>query len=310
MQTWRGKPYYSLDAFLHEQFQEKVYKVSLDGGFTCPNRDGTLDTRGCIFCSAGGSGEFAGDRRLSIGEQLDAQIESIRAKRPVRRFIAYFQAFTNTYAPAEQLDGLYREALARPEVAGLSVATRPDCLPPPVLDLLERLNREKPLWVELGLQTIHEKTAAYIRRGYSLSCFEKAVNELHCRGLDVIVHIILGLPGETRTQMLETVRYLNRLPIRGIKLQLLHVLSGTDLAEDYRKGLFQILEKEEYIDLLIRCLEELRPDMVIHRLTGDGPKNLLIAPLWSRAKRSVLNELHHQLAERHTWQGRLYDPRK
>lgn len=310
MQTWRGKPYYSLDAFLHEQFQEKVYKVSLDGGFTCPNRDGTLDTRGCIFCSAGGSGEFAGDRRLSIREQLDAQIESIRAKRPVRRFIAYFQAFTNTYAPAEHLETLYREALIRPEVAALSIATRPDCLPTPVLDLLERLNREKPVWVELGLQTMHEKTAAYIRRGYSLSCFEKAVSDLQARGLDVIVHIILGLPGETRAEMLETLHYLNRLPIRGIKLQLLHVLSGTDLAADYRKGLFQVLTKDAYIDLLIRCLEELRPDIVIHRLTGDGPKKLLLAPLWSRAKRSVLNELHHQLAERRTWQGRLYDPMK
>ena len=306
MQTWRGKPYYSLDAFLHERFHEKVYKISLDAGFTCPNRDGTLGTRGCIFCSAGGSGDFAGDRRLSVSEQIDAQILNIRRKRPVRKFIAYFQAFTNTYAPAGQLEPLYREALSRPEIAALSVATRPDCLPAPVVDLLARLNREKPVWVELGLQTIHERTARYIRRGYPLSCFEDAVSRLHRAGLDVIVHTILGLPGESEEDMLQTIRFLNPLPVRGVKLQLLHVLSGTDLAADYQKGLFQVLSEEEYIHLLIRCLEELRPDLVIHRLTGDGPKDLLLAPLWSSAKRSVLNKLHHEMARRPAWQGRLY----
>ena len=188
----------------------------------------------------------------------------------------------------------------------MSIATRPDCLPPPVVGLLARLNREKPIWVELGLQTIHEKTAEYLRRGYPLSCFEEAVKNLRAAGLDIIVHVILGLPGETGEQMLDTIRFLNRLPIRGIKLQLLHVLSGTDLAEDYEKGYFRVLAREEYIELLIRCLEELRPDIVIHRLTGDGPKKLLIAPQWSSAKRSVLNTLHHEMALRRTWQGRLY----
>ena len=223
METWMGKPYYSLDVFLQEQFHEKVYKVSLDGGFTCPNRDGSLDTRGCIFCSAGGSGEFAGDRHLSISRQLDLQIEALQKKRPVRKFIAYFQAFTNTYAPADRLEALYREAMDHPGIAALSVATRPDCLPPPVLDLLARLNREKPVWVELGLQTANEDTAAYIRRGYPLSCFEDAVMRLQEKGLDTIVHTILGLPGESRERMLDTIRYINRLPVRGIKLQLLHV---------------------------------------------------------------------------------------
>lgn len=306
MQSWMGKPYYSLDAFLHEQFQEKVYKAALDAGFTCPNRDGTAGERGCIFCSAGGSGDFAGDRRLPVSLQLEQQIRRIRSRRPVKKFIAYFQAFTNTYGPAEKLEALYREALSCPEVAALSIATRPDCLPPPVVGLLARLNREKPIWVELGLQTIHEKTAAYIRRGYPLSCFEEAVKSLRAAGLDIIVHVILGLPGETGEQMLDTIRFLNRLPIRGIKLQLLHVLAGTDLAEDYEKGYFRVLAREEYIELLIHCLEELRPDIVIHRLTGDGPKKLLIAPQWSSAKRSVLNTLHHEMALRRTWQGRLY----
>lgn len=306
MQSWMGKPYYSLDAFLHEQFHEKIYKVSLDAGFTCPNRDGTLGTRGCIFCSAGGSGEFAGDRRLAIDRQLDIQIRRIQQKRPVRRFIAYFQAFTNTYAPADRLEAVYRQALARPEIAALSVATRPDCLPDPVVELLSRLNREKPVWVELGLQTIHRDTAEYIRRGYPLPCFTDAVDRLSRAGLSVIVHTILGLPGESGERTLETIRFLNRLPVQGVKLQLLHVLSGTDLAEDYRKGLFRVLTREEYIGLVIRCLEAMRPDLVIHRLTGDGPRDLLIAPLWSRSKRDVLNTLHHEMALLHTWQGRLY----
>ena len=207
MQSWMGKPYYSLDAFLHEQFQEKVYKAALDAGFTCPNRDGTAGERGCIFCSAGGSGDFAGDRRLPVSLQLEQQIRRIRSRRPVKKIIAYFQAFTNTYGPAEKLEALYREALSCPEVAALSIATRPDCLPPPVVGLLARLNREKPIWVELGLQTIHEKTAEYLRRGYPLSCFEEAVKNLRAAGLDIIVHVILGLPGETGEQMLDTIRF-------------------------------------------------------------------------------------------------------
>ena len=303
---WLGKPYYSLDAYLKKEFGEKVYKLSLDGGMTCPNRDGTCGTRGCIFCSAGGSGDFAGDRRLSITEQLQAQKAMIRNKRPVRKYIAYFQAYTNTYAPVEYLEQIFTEAIADPEVVVLSIATRPDCLEPDVLELLERLNRQKPVWVELGLQTIHESTASYIRRGYPFSCFETALEELHRRQISVIVHTILGLPFETEEMVLETMRCLNRYPISGIKLQLLHVLKHTDLAKDYLDRKFQVLSRDAYLSLVMRCLAQLRPDLVIHRLTGDGPKDLLIAPLWSQAKRSVLNDLHPRLTEEQIWQGKDY----
>ncbi len=266
---WLGKPYYSLDAYLKKEFGEKVYKLSLDGGMTCPNRDGTCGTRGCIFCSAGGSGDFAGDRRLSITEQLQAQKAMIRNKRPVRKYIAYFQAYTNTYAPVEYLEQIFTEAIADPEVVVLSIATRPDCLKSDVLELLERLNQQKPVWVELGLQTIHESTASYIRRGYPFSCFETALEELHRREISVIVHTILGLPFETEEMVLETMRCLNRYPISGIKLQLLHVLKHTDLAKDYLDRKFQVLSRDAYLSLVMRCLAQLRPDLVIHRLTGD-----------------------------------------
>ncbi len=304
---WLGKPYYSLDAYLKKEFGEKVYKLSLDGGMTCPNRDGTCGSRGCIFCSEGGSGDFAGDRRLSVTEQIQAQKSLLQKKRPVGKFIAYFQAYTNTYAPVEVLERLFLEALADPQVVVLSVATRPDCLGSDVLELLERLNRQKPVWVELGLQTIHPSTAAYIRRGYPLSCFEHAVEELHLRGIPVIVHTILGLPFESEDMVLETMHYLNGCPIRGVKLQLLHVLKHTDLAADYLAGRFRTLERDEYLSFVMRCLANLRPDLVIHRLTGDGPKELLIAPLWSQAKRSVLNDLHHRLKEAQVWQGKELD---
>ena len=301
---WLGKPYYSLDAYLKKEFGEKVYKLSLDGGMTCPNRDGTCGTRGCIFCSEGGSGDFAGDRRLSITEQMQTQKAMLQGKRPVRKYIAYFQAYTNTYAPVDMLESLFSEALSDPEVVILSVATRPDCLGADVLELLERLNRQKPVWVELGLQTIHASTAAYIRRGYPLSCFETALEELHRRGIPVIVHTILGLPFESEEMVLDTMRYLNRMPVSGIKLQLLHVLKHTDLAAEYRKGSFQVLNRDAYLTLVMRCLAQLRPNLVIHRLTGDGPKDLLIAPLWSQAKRSVLNDLHRRLKEEQIWQGK------
>ena len=306
MKKWLDKPYYSFHAMLQERFHEKVYKLSLNGGMTCPNRDGTLDSRGCIFCSAGGSGDFAGDRRLSISQQIMEQKALISKKRPVQKYIAYFQAYTNTYAPVSYLEKIFTEAMREPDIAALSIATRPDCLDDDILDLLESLNRIKPVWVELGLQTIHETTANYIRRGYDLSCFEDAVTRLHARSLEIIVHTILGLPGETSRHVLQTIDYLNTQPIQGIKLQLLHVLRGTDLARDYENGLFQTLEKDEYLTLLISCIEHLSPDIVIHRLTGDGPKDLLIAPLWSSAKRTVLNDLHRRMKLENTWQGRLY----
>lgn len=306
MAGYQGRPYYSLDAYLKECYGEKVYKLSLDGGMTCPNRDGTCGDRGCIFCSAGGSGDFAADRRLSVPEQIASQKELVKKKRPVRKFIAYFQAYTNTYAPVSYLEKIFLEAISDPEVVILSVATRPDCLGSEVLELLDRINRIKPVWVELGLQTIHEQTARYIRRGYELPCFEEAVRELHRRNLQVIVHTILGLPGESKREVLQTMEYLNQQPVNGIKLQLLHVLRGTDLAADYLAGKFEVLTKEQYLQLVIDCLTHLRPDLVIHRLTGDGPGELLIAPLWSQAKRTVLNELHHQMKLQNACQGRYY----
>lgn len=304
MMKWGEKPYHSLDYMLRERFGEKVYKVTLNGGMSCPNRDGKLGTRGCIFCSAGGSGDFAADSSLSITEQIDRQISILSAKRPIHKYIAYFQAFTNTYAPVEYLEKIFTEALSHPGIVALSIGTRPDCLGKDVVTLLSRLNRQKPVWVELGLQTIHEKTAAYIRRGYPLSCFEDAVRRLRSEDIEVIVHTILGLPGESTQDILNTMEYLNHQDIQGIKLQLLHVLRGTDLASDYEKGLFCTYERDEYISLVISCLEHLRPDMVIHRITGDGPKDLLISPLWASRKREVLNLLHHQMKENHNYQGR------
>lgn len=303
---WTDKPYHSLDYMLKERFGEKVYRLSLNGGMTCPNRDGKLDTRGCIFCSAGGSGDFAGDKKETITQQIETQKAMILKKRPVSRFIAYFQAYTNTYAPVARLRELFTEAIMHPDIAAVSIGTRPDCLGEDILNLLTELNHRKPIWIELGLQTMHDTTAAYIRRGYPLSCFEQAVYRLHERGMEVIVHVILGLPGEDRGMMLETIQYLNRLPIQGIKLQLLHVLEHTDLARDYRRGDFEVLSQEEYLSILIDCLEHLRPDIVIHRLTGDGPKDLLIAPTWSSAKRTVLNTLHRRMRECDSWQGKQY----
>lgn len=306
---WDEKPYHSLDYEMKHRFGEKVYRVALNGGMTCPNRDGTIGNGGCIFCSSGGSGDFAASSRLSISEQIRTQKELICQKRPVHKFIAYFQAYTNTYAPVDYLEEIFTEAIADPEVVVLSIATRPDCLPDEVLDLLERLNQIKPVWIELGLQTIHEDTARFIRRGYELPCFERALKELRKRGIEVIVHTILGLPGESPERMLATIDYLNHCDIQGIKLQLLHILKHTDLADYYldETNEFRAMEMEEYIQLLIDCIEHLSPEIVIHRLTGDGPGDLLIAPLWSSRKRTVLNRIHAALRERNTWQGRLWN---
>lgn len=296
----------SLNDALRERFGEKLYKLTLNGGCSCPNRDGTLGTRGCIFCSEGGSGEFAASPQLSVSEQIADGKRRLTGKRPVRKYIAYFQAYTNTYAPPERLRSMFMEAVSCPEIAVLSIATRPDCLGKDILSLLEELNQIKPVWIELGLQTIHEQTAAFIRRGYPLPVFDEAMEALAERNIETIVHTILGLPGETPDMMLKTIEYVNRTPAAGIKLQLLHILKNTDLAEFYAQTDFHILTLDEYVDLVIRCLEICRPDLVIHRLTGDGPKDLLIAPLWSQAKRQVLNTIHRELKLRNTWQGRLY----
>lgn len=306
MKTWNGKPYHSLDYMLKERFGEKVYKVTLNAGMTCPNRDGKLGRRGCIFCSEGGSGDFAADTRLSITDQINSQISLLSSKRPIRKYIAYFQAYTNTYAPVTYLEKVFYEALSHPDIVALSIGTRPDCLGPDVLNLLSSLNKIKPVWIELGLQTMHEKTAAYIRRGYPLSCFEDAVYRLRQQEIDVIVHTILGLPGESFQDILTTMKYLNTRNIQGIKLQLLHILKGTDLAFDFQAGNFQALDRDEYLNLVEMCLENLDPSIVIHRVTGDGPKDLLIAPLWASRKREVLNLLHHRMKEHQSFQGKQF----
>lgn len=307
---WHGKPYYSLDAYCRDALQHKCYKIALDAQMTCPNRDGTLDTRGCIFCSAGGSGDFAvKTANRTVAEQLAQGAALLRGKQAGNHFIAYFQAYTNTYAPVAVLDPLYRQALSHPDVCGISIATRPDCLPEEVLALLTALRADFPdkfIWIELGLQTIREDTALFIRRGYALPCFEDAAARLARCGIPLIVHMILGLPGETQADMLDAIRYLNRISPFGVKLQLLHVLKGTDLAACYEAGQFAVLSKEEYLSVLIRCLEALSPRIVIHRLTGDGPKELLIAPDWSRNKRDVLNSLHRLMRQQNTYQGIRY----
>lgn len=283
--------YYSFNQYLKEKFGCKVYKICINAGFTCPNRDGTLDTRGCIFCSAGGSGDFAESAALSVTEQIENGKARVKNKIKSGKYIAYFQAFTNTYAPVETLRKKFTEAINHPDIVMLSVATRPDCLPEEVIELLKELNRIKPVSVELGLQTIHEKTAAYIRRGYPLACYDSAVKRLKAADIDTVCHIILGLPGESEQEMLESVEYVCKSGINGIKLQLLHVLRGTDLAVDYAAGKFEVLTMEEYLKIIKKCLEIIPKNIVIHRLTGDGAKKDLIAPLWSADKKKVLNAI-------------------
>ena len=315
--------YYSLNDYLKRRFGQKVYKLSLNGGMTCPNRDGTIGNNGCIFCSAGGSGDFAADKNLSITEQIEHSKLKIKSKVKDAKYIAYFQAYTNTYATVDYLEKIFTEALTHSDIVALSIATRPDCLPDDVLELIKRLNllypieskdekskilyTHKPVWVELGLQTIHEKTATLIRRGYSLKCFEKAVKDLKKCNIEVIVHLIIGLPGETQDQLLESIKYISNLGISGVKLQLLHVLKDTDLALYYEEKKFKTLSMKEYIDLLIVCIEHLPPNVVIHRITGDGPKSILIAPLWSANKKVVLNTINRELSLRNVKQGSKFE---
>lgn len=289
--------YYSLNHYLRDTFGCKVYKLSLDGGFTCPNRDGTIDTRGCIFCSKGGSGDFAESRLLPITEQIEQGKKRVENKIKSGKYIAYFQAFTNTYAPVEILRKKFFEALEHKDIVALSIATRPDCLGDDILALLDELNKIKPVFVELGLQTIHEKSAAYIRRGYPLSVYDDAVKKLKAIGINIVVHVILGLPNESKADMLETVDYVCKSGINGIKLQLLHILKNTDLADEYYRGNVKVLELDEYIDLVKACVAIIPKDIVIHRLTGDGAKKDLIAPLWSADKKNVLNNINKALQE-------------
>lgn len=301
---WDEKRYHSLNYHLRKTYGEKLYKISLDGGMTCPNRDGTLGTRGCIFCSKGGSGDFAASKTLSITEQIETGKQQAARKYTGNSYIAYFQAYTNTYAPAAYLRQIFTEAIQNPNIRILSIATRPDCLSPDIISLLKELAAIKPIWVELGLQTIHEDTARFIRRGYDLPVFERAIHDLRNAGITVIVHTILGLPGESRKQMLQTVNYLNTQDIQGIKFQLLHILKDTDLADYYERHPFPLPDMETYFSILAEQLTHLRPDIVVHRLTGDGPKQLLIAPLWTGNKRQVLNQMQTYFKRHDIWQGK------
>lgn len=322
--------YYSLNQYCKDTFREKVYRLSLNGGMTCPNRDGSLGFGGCAFCSEGGSGDFAADYNISISAQLTVAKERIHQKTDCKKFIAYFQAYTNTYAPVEHLRRIFTEAISENDVVALSIGTRCDCLPNAVLDLLEELNNIKPVWVELGLQTTHHATHALLNTHTTVEQYDNAVTALSARGISVITHVILGLPGENKDMMLKTIRHIVELtscqskntlrfsahegkqninpivPHFGIKLQLLHILKGTALASQYEATPFPLFELEEYCDFIIDCLEILPPEMVVHRLTGDGPRKLLIAPLWSTDKKRVLNTISKRLKERDTWQGRIY----
>ena len=288
--------YTAINNYLKERFGEKVYKIALNGDFTCPNRDGKIGTRGCIFCSKGGSGDFAESPDLTITEQIENGKKRLEKKIKNGKYIAYFQAFTNTYAPVEKLRAIYTEAIIHPDIVALSVGTRPDCLGNDVLALLDELNRIKPIFVELGLQTINEDTARYIRRGYTLEVYDKAVADLHKIGINVVTHIILGLPGESKNDMLKSVEYACKVT-DGIKLQLLHILKGTDLEKDYEQGKFEVLTLEQYTEIIKECVQIIPENVVIHRLTGDGAKKDLIAPLWSADKKTVLNTINRALKD-------------
>ena len=288
--------YTSLNSYLKKRFGCKVYKLAINGGFTCPNRDGTLGTRGCIFCSRGGSGEFAESKEKSVTQQIDDGKKRVEKKIKDGKYIAYFQAFTNTYAPVCKLKSLYTEAINHPDIVALSIGTRPDCLGNDVLELLDEMNKIKPVFIELGLQTIHENTAQYIRRGYSLEVYDKAVDDLHKIGINVVTHLIIGLPGENEQDILQSVEYVCK-KTDGIKLQLLHILEGTDLADEYRECKVDVLSLEKYTRIIKHCVEIIPDNVVIHRLTGDGAKKDLIAPLWSADKKNVLNTINKALSE-------------
>lgn len=304
--NWDGKRYHSLNTHLRTVFHEKIVKISLDGGFTCPNRDGTIGTTGCIFCSDRGAGDFAGTRSNTIAAQMIEIKKNLQKKWPHAKYIAHFQAFTNTYGPIDLLRDKYEEALGQESVVGLAIATRPDCLSDPVLELLQEFNEKTYLWVELGLQTIHDASAQLIGRGYPLCTFMEAIEKLRSRNISVVNHMILGIPNESKNDMMNSIKHMASLPIQGIKLQVLYVLKNTPLASLYQQEKFVALEQKEYMELIADCIEVLPPDLVIHRLTGDGPKDLLIAPLWTKNKLAVLNGIDQILIQRDSWQGKLY----
>lgn len=299
-----------LNNYFKERFGTKVYKISLNGNMTCPNRDGTISTGGCIFCSEGGSGDFSSSPDLTISEQIDDAIKRVGHKIKTGKYIAYFQAYTNTYAPVDYLRNIFTEAITHPDIAGISIATRPDCIPEDVINLLDELNHIKPVFVELGLQTSNINSAHLINRGYDNNIFENAVYALNNINIEIIVHMIIGLPGEQHDDILNTVNYINGFPIRGIKLQLLHVLKHTALEQIYKDSpeRFYYMNLNDYVDILCECIESLRPDIVIHRLTGDGPKSILLAPEWSGDKKKVLNTINGYISAHNIIQGRKYTP--
>lgn len=301
--NWNNKRYHSLDYELKKVFGEKTIKLSINGGFTCPNRDGTVGERGCIFCSEKGSGDFAGNVDSSISKQIDEQIDYLSKKWKSSSYIAYFQSYTNTYDTVNNLEKKYLEALSCKNIKGLAIATRPDCINEDIVKLLSKLNEKTYLWVELGLQTIHESTAHDIRRGYSLNVFDEAIELLNKYNIKTVVHLILGLPKESKEQMLESIKYITDKKIWGVKLHLLHVLKNTDLERLYQETNFKILSHEEYVSLICDCIELLPEDIVIHRITGDGKRSELVSPLWSLNKKQVLNDIDAELLRRNTYQG-------
>nr|WP_307486835.1 TIGR01212 family radical SAM protein [Eubacterium multiforme] len=304
VKEWNGKRYHSLNYFLRHKFNEKVFKISLDGGFSCPNRDGTISIGGCLFCSESGSGDYAGDRNLSISKQFCDMKKMMNKKWKDGKYIAYFQAFTNTYAPVEELRRKYTEAIEEDGVVALAIATRPDCLGDDVLDLLEEINKNIYVWIELGLQTVSDETARKINRGYKLDVFEDATRKLKERNIDFVTHCIFGLPGETKEDMLKTVDYIAHSGSKGIKFHLLHLMKHTPMVKLYDKGELQFVSKEDYIDLICKSVAKLPEDMVVHRLTGDAPRDLLIGPMWSLKKWEILNAIDKALIDNDIYQGK------
>lgn len=304
---WADKRYNSLNYFLREKFGEKVFKISLDGGFTCPNRDGKVAKGGCIFCSARGSGDYAGERLLSIGEQFDNVKLIMNKKWKGEKYIAYFQAYTNTYAPVKELREKYEEAINKEGVVALAIATRPDCLGDDVLDLLEEMNSRIYTWVDLGLQTIHAETAELINRGHDLKVFDAAMERLRARGIDTVVHTIFGLPGETKDQMLDTVKHISKSGAKGIKIHLLHLMQNTEMVKLYEEGKLEFLSQQDYVDLVCKAICMLPQEMVIHRMTGDAPRATLIGPMWSLKKWEVLNDIDKTMEDNGYYQGLYYD---
>jgi radical SAM protein (TIGR01212 family) len=301
--TWNGKRYHSLNSFLRGKFGQKVFKISLDAGFSCPNRDGTISKLGCVFCSERGSGDFAGDRQFSISKQFEDIKKMMNKKWKSGKYIAYFQAYTNTYADVSILKKKYDEALIQDDVVAMAIATRPDCLSDDVLDLLEDYNKKTYLWVELGLQTINDKTARLINRGYNLNVFEESLEKLRKRGIDVVVHTIFGLPGESKEDMLKTIDYIAHKDIKGIKIHLLHLMKDTPLVNLYDSGKLNFLDEKQYIDLICESITRLPKSIVIHRLTGDAPRDLLIEPKWSLKKWEILNEIDGNMEKKNLYQG-------